>query len=324
MTQLALSRRRFVTIAAGSAALAISGFGVAHAAKTREGIVRWHGTALGAEAEMLLPRADAGAAVDACLAEVARLEQVFSLYRPDSALVRLNAEGVLDAPPAELVELLSRAQAIAALSDGAFDPTVQPLWDAYATHFRAGGADPAGPSEAVLAAARAKVDWRALEVAPGRIRFAKPGMAVTLNGIAQGYITDKVADLLRARGYDNVLVSLGETRALGAHPDGRPWQVAPGADEDMLPLIDGALATSAGAGTAFDAAGRHTHIFDAASGRSADLYRSVTVAAATATQADAVSTALALLPADKARAVVGASGVRRAWLRGHDGSVVTL
>ena len=61
---------------------------------------------------------------------------------------------------------------------------------------------------------------------PGRIGFRRPGMAVTLNGVAQGYITDRVADLLRVRGFDNVLVELGEIRALGRHPDGRPGRPA--------------------------------------------------------------------------------------------------
>ena len=53
-----------------------------------------------------------------------------------------------------------------------------------------------------------------------------PGMAITLNGIAQGYITDRVADLLRNEGFDQAMVDLGEWRALGSHPDGRPWRAA--------------------------------------------------------------------------------------------------
>jgi thiamine biosynthesis lipoprotein len=69
------------------------------------------------------------------------------------------------------------------------------------------------------------------------------GTAVTLNGIAQGYITDKVVDLLRAEGIDHSVVDMGETRVIGTHPDGRPWDVAI-ADPDeptriaaVLPLI---------------------------------------------------------------------------------------
>ena len=70
----------------------------------------------------------------------------------------------------------------------------------------------------------ALVDWRAVELDTDRIGFRRPGMAVTLNGVAQGYITDRVADLLRGRGFDNVLVELGEIRALGPPPGRTPWR----------------------------------------------------------------------------------------------------
>lgn len=281
---MSLSRRRFVTIAAGTAALALAGVPARAASDLR----RWKGVALGAQAEMILP-ASAMPLLPRLRAEIERLEAIFSLYRPDSALVRLNAAGMLDAPPLELVELLAQAQGLSRLTDGAFDVTVQPLW---ALHARGGA------SAEELAGARALVDWRALEVEPHRVRFARRGMAATLNGIAQGYITDRVAELLKREGLDEVLISLGETRALGAHPDGRPWQVAPAADADPLPLADGALATTEPAG----------HVFDPATGRPGGGLARVTVQAPTATVADAVSTALPLLPAERRRAVARAAG----------------
>lgn len=290
---MTLARRRFLTIAAGSAAaLALAG-----PASARDDLYRWRGTALGAEAEMLLPGRDAGPAIDAALSEIDRLEGILSLYRPDSALARLNRTGVLEAPPPELVAVLSHAAAVSALSGGVFDVTVQPLWEAQA----------AGTS---LAAARALVDWRQVEVSPQRIAFARPGMKVTLNGIAQGYVSDRVAVLLRDRGFENVLVNLGESRALGPHPDGRPWRVAPAAEAAPLDLSDGALATSA-PGTATP------HLFDPATGRPGAAWRRVTVQARSAMQADALSTALALLPEEPARRAFAAAGANRAWLTGN-------
>ena len=113
---------------------------------------------------------------------------------------------------------------MSAATGGTFDVTVQPLWDLYAGHFADPSADPAGPGQAALAAAIALVDWRAVEIDAGQIAYTRPGTAVTLNGVAQGYITDRIADLLRERGFDNVLVELGEIRAIGRHPDGTPWQ----------------------------------------------------------------------------------------------------
>ena len=163
-----------------------------------------------------------------------------------------------------------------------------------------------------------------------RVGFLRPGMAVTLNGIAQGYITDRVAELLRAAGFASVLVQLGETVAGAPRSEGRPWRVgipdpfAPDRVLETLDAVEVAIATSSGRATRFDAAGRHHHLFDPATGRSADRYASVTVVAARATTADALSTALAvaspaaaphlLREADAAALFVAADG-RPRWLR---------
>ena len=144
-----LSRRRFVSIAASAAALPIVS---PHAMAGAPAPVVWRGVAMGAMASMTLVHPDREAGkrlIERCLAEISRLEAIFSLYRPDSALVRLNAAGVLDHPPLELVEVLSFAASLARHSDGAFDVTVQPLFELYARHFAEPGADPAGPPLAV-------------------------------------------------------------------------------------------------------------------------------------------------------------------------------
>ena len=91
-------------------------------------------------------RAEAERSIERALAEVRRLERIFSLYQEESALVALNRRGVLEAPPSELVELLTECRNYAELTDGAFDPTVQPLWRLFAAHFSHAEADPGGPS----------------------------------------------------------------------------------------------------------------------------------------------------------------------------------
>ena len=309
-----LTRRRFLTVTAAAA-------GVAALPSARAATpVEWRGTALGAQAFLRLHHPDAAAAwrlVADCLAEVERLEGIFSLYRPDSALSRLNRDAVLEAPPLDLVVLLNEAKRYGDLTGGAFDVTVQPLWDLYARHFADPAADPLGPPEAAVAAARALVDYRRIDVAPGRIALRHPGMAVTLNGIAQGYITDRVADRLRVAGMERVLVHLGETRALGLAEDGRPWRVGivdpavPGAaPARMIDLTEGAVATSGGYGTRFSP--HCHHLFDPATGRNANHVESVTVTAPTATAADALSTALAVLPPGEAVRVLQASEPARA------------
>jgi len=262
------SRRRALTLIGATGASALA----ALLAPTSLGpsaapapLTRWRGTALGARASLAIHHpvpAEAARLVRLALNEIERLERVFSLHRADSALSRLNRDGRLTAPPLDLVVLLSRAQAWSELSGARFDATVQPLWRLYRDHFAAPDADPEGPSERAVAAARALVDFRAVEVGPEAIGFARPGMALTLNGIAQGYISDRVAGLLRREGLDHLLVDLGELRALGAHPTGRPWQVgiaksgAPDETLEVLEVVDCAVATSAARGTVFDRAGR--------------------------------------------------------------------
>jgi thiamine biosynthesis lipoprotein len=276
----------------------------------------WQGTALGARASIRLAHPDAGfarALIGRARAEIERLEQVFSLYRSDSALSRLNRRGVLPAPPLDLVRLLSEARRYSELTDGAFDVTVQPLWRFYAEHFSGDSAKGKGPDPEALAAVLARVDYRAVSVDPGRIAFERPDMAITLNGIAQGYITDRVADLFRRAGLGTALIDLGELRALGHHPEGRPWSI--GLEDprrrarifETLELGNAALATSAGHGTRFDAAGDHHHLFEPGSGRSPNRYLSLSVKAPTATAADALSTGLFHLDHDRLAALVGQS-----------------
>lgn len=217
---------------------------------------------------------------------------------------------MLEAPPSELVELLTECRKYAELTDGAFDQTVQPLWRLFAAHFSRAEADPAGPSQAGVEDALGRVGYQHLIFDRNRVVLARPGMGLTLNGIAQGYITDRVVDQLRAGGIERSLVDMGEIRALGDHPEGRAWTVAitdpagPGKVLRTAEIVNQAVATSAGVAFQFDALGRFNHIFDPRTGASAQLHRSATVIMPTATAADALSTAFSLMPVDAAERVL--------------------
>jgi thiamine biosynthesis lipoprotein len=295
-----VSRRRFIAIAATACA---GGALAAQGLPQESRAFVWKGVALGANASLTLEHDDeaqAKSAIEACLAEVARLERIFSLFQSDSALVRLNRDGHIDDAPADMRILLSEALSVAMLTGGAFDPTIQPLWALYARHFSAADASPDGPAVEEINAALRLVDWRKVEIDDACVRFLQPGMALTLNGIAQGYITDKVGELLRERGYKHVLVNMGEELALGPKRQGGPWQVGladprvPGRIIRDLPLASGAIATSGGYGFYFDPAGRFSHILDPRTGACARQWASVTVLAPRATRADALSTALSV------------------------------
>jgi FAD:protein FMN transferase len=241
---------------------------------------------------------------------VQRLEQQFSLYRADSAICALNRTGILVSPDADMVALLKASLFFSDLTDSAFDPTVQPLWQLYADHFSSERPDSEGPSPQRLAETLAKVGRSRLLVSADRVALVERGASITLNGIAQGFATDRVVEKLRSAGLSTTLVNMGEIRAIGARPDGTPWRVGladpdkPGTLTETIDLVDRAVATSAGAGFRFDSTGRFTHLFDPKTGRSPSLYSTVSAIAPTATEADALSTAFSLMPLSRIRDIV--------------------
>lgn len=281
-----ITRRRFLSISA--AAITVGG-------SARAGTIRqWRGIALGAEASITLLHPDAERLIKAAVAEIDRLEDVFSLYRAGSALSRLNRDGKLDAPDFELLECLGLCAELNAATGGLFDPTIQPLWELYADHYAAGAA----PEKDEIAAARRLVGFSGVHFDARTIRLARSGMALSLNGVAQGYIADKVADRMRAEGLTDVLVNTGELQAVGSAPNGAGvgWSVSLDAGgrpiRDAVVLRDRALASSAPLGTAFDTSGRVGHILDPRSGAPSDaIWQLVSVSAPHAAIADGLSTA---------------------------------
>lgn len=299
-------RRRFIGLSAAAAGLALLPL---RAAAAPAEAVRWRGRALGATAELIVhhpDRAQASRLVSRAATEIARLEGVFSLYRADSTLSTLNRQGALAAPPPELIEVLEISRDVWTLSDGAFDPTIQPLWLAYADHFAAPGADPAGPSPETIEEALALVGLDEVAFNRDRVAFAHAGMALTLNGVAQGYITDRVVELLRAGGVESALADIGEVRALGSRPDGSPWRVAIAGGEEEIGLVDRAIATSSPSGFRFGGEGSPGHILDPRSGLARSRHERVSVLAPEAALADALATAFCLMETAQIEALLPA------------------
>ncbi len=275
--------------------------------------VVWRGQALGAPARIILHHPDrrrAESLLRESVREAERLEDIFSLYRQDSELSRLNRVGGLAAPSPEFVDLLAICRECFQLSDGLFDPTVQPLWLCLRRHFSTPGADPDGPRRADWDAALAKVGFDHVLFDRDRIAFARPAMALTLNGVAQGYVTDRVTALLEAGGAEHALVDMGEYRALGWRPDGSAWRIgiadleAGAAPEEFVDIADRGLATSSFAGFEFDEGGCFNHLLDPRTGHSASLYERVTVTAPDAARADAWATAFNLMEEGQIKVVL--------------------
>ncbi len=281
MTQANVTRRRLLQI---SAAVPLAGLSARAAAAAPA--AHWQGVALGAPAQIVLAgmtQDEAGPVFAMVRDEIARLEAIFSLYQTGSALSKLNAAGRLTQPPPELLEVLSLSAAVWSASEGAFDPSIQRLWQARAM----GVPDP-----------DVQGGFGDLRLAADEI-VLRPRTALTLNGIAQGYITDRVAAMLRGQGLRDLVVDAGEQRALGMRPGGGGWRIgiaAPsGAVLAQVSLRDRALATSSPEGTVLP--NGQGHIIDPRTGRSTARWGTVSVLHDSAAVADALSTAACCLNA---------------------------
>lgn len=252
-------------------------------------------------------------AVGRAFQEMDRVVRLLDRYDGRSAISALNGSGLLRGPPPELASVMGAALACSRLTTGAFDPTVQPLVDRFraaraalrSAPLAAGGAPEAEvgmPGPAELREILERVDARAVEMKPRSIRFRKSGMGVTLDGIAKGYVVDRMVDALRTAGLEDFLVNAGgDIRAAGHREDGRPWRVGiqdpgkTGAFPDVVSLDGGAVATSGSYEIHLDPDRVHHHIVDAGDGGSPRHAASVSVVAPTAMEADALATAVFLM-----------------------------
>jgi FAD:protein FMN transferase len=288
-----ITRRKAITIFAVSAALAAAGRGSANAR-----LHEWTGIALGADARILLSTSDpevARASIEAAMAEVARLEAIFSLFDENSELVRLNRDKILSQPSQDMRELIALCRTLHMAAGGLFDPSIQPLWRFYLDWFSKGGRRGMPPAD--------EIARRVTNVDFGQVQLNEAGLALparaelSFNGVAQGYITDCVAQTLQRMGWTNVLIDIGEMRALDSRPDGLDWQIKIREGARRVPLRNKALAISAGESLVFSLQDGLTHILNPRTGLSPSYRRYIAVEHASAAVADALSTALYLADA---------------------------
>ena len=295
------TRRRFLAVFAASTATAAATVATGGLARTSP-ITRQHFYALGTEVQITLVgrRKQAEAALMACRHEVNAIEIAFSIYDPNSMLSQLNRKGQIKSD-ARFSTLVHHALAMAETTGGAFDPTIQPLWRAFAT-----GGD--------SVQARRHIGWRGLLSSEGEVRFARPDMAASFNGIAQGFAADQVSAILAQHGFSDTLVDLGEFAAQGTKREG-PWTL--GIREPTSGRIIAQIEPAAGAVATSEprsmlVAG-HPHIIDPLE-RAGERWSSVTVEARKAWRADALSTAIACSPIQEAESLLASGGATRAWL----------
>ncbi|MDB6067887.1 MAG: FAD:protein transferase [Pedosphaera sp.] len=246
------------------------------------------------------------AAGEEALDEIERLEAQLSLYRPTSEIARVNAlaakEAVRVTPP--VFRLLQQAQGLHRETGGAFDITIAPLVRCWG--FMGGTGQMPEAGELAEARARVGMQWVELNEEDFTVRFAREGMMLDLGAIGKGYALERAAGLLREAGITSALLNGGTSSvyALGKPPDAECWRVAvecpPQAKPDAevpysitVPLCDEAMSVSAVWGRSFEAGGKaFGHVLDPRNGLPVEGALLSVVVLSSATETDALSTAL--------------------------------
>lgn len=239
-------------------------------------------------------------AIGAAWQEMNRVVGLLNRFDESSAVAQLNRDGRLADAPDELMAVVAASRALGSVSAGAFDVTVAPVIDLLRSRRAAGVTTP--PDDQELGEALERTGIERLHIDGRRLELTGDGMAVTFDGIAKGYVVDRVAAVLESHGVTDFLVNAGgDVRTAGTRDGRSPWRVAV-RDPDradrpaaVLAAGAGAVATSGGYEIFFDDDGICHHIVDAHSGRSPSSCRGVTVRARDTMNADALATTIFIL-----------------------------
>ncbi len=236
-------------------------------------------------------------AIGRAFEEIDRLARLMNRFDERTAVAQLNREGYLKDLPPEIDQVVAKSLHYHKLSQGTFDISVKPVVDLFKETF--GGTKKMAPKEKALNQALELVGSNGIELREGSIHFAKPGMGITLDGIAKGYIVDRASEILGGHGARNHLINAGgDIRTMGARADKKPWTVAiqdPSKRKDYPDIIhmnNGAIATSGNYEIYFDREKMFHHIVDPRTGLSPELSSSVSVTALSTMEADALSTSV--------------------------------
>lgn len=241
---------------------------------------------------------NADAALDEAVAEIERLDALWSIASSDGEIARLNAEKQITAS-ADTLALLTRAKEISAATDGLFSTTIAPLMEAWG--FTSG--DYRVPDEAELSALLAHVDDEEIAISGSTVTIPADAK-VDLGGIAKGFTSARVMEIFRENGVESGILSLGgNVQTLGTKPDGSLWRVGLQDPVDTsalfatLEVADKAVITSGAYERNFEQDGIvYHHIIDPRTGYPAESgLSSVTIVSDDGTLADGLSTSLFIM-----------------------------
>jgi thiamine biosynthesis lipoprotein len=227
-----------------------------------------------------------------CESRIRAMEDAFSLYQENSELQHLNRERSLTQPSPLFRQLLRLSMELSRRTMGYFQPAIHGAWQWLQAADTKTDLTAAPEWQRLCEAS----DLRFIECGEdGPIRLLHPLTQISMNAIGQGFLADLVAARLREAGIASAMLHLGESYAIGSHPEGRPWSLAVrGNDEsliDTMDLTNCALAVSANS--------PERMLIDPVS---REIRRNDRVAAVASTEgaaaADAFATAFAACPSD--------------------------
>lgn len=223
------------------------------------------------------------------------LEAALTRFDSASALGQLNASGHLNDAPEPLFAVLRSASAMHRVTGGAFDPTVLPILELL---------EHSVPTDRDMAEASGLVGMEHVKIADNGVRFLRSDMKMSLDGIAKGYIADEGARVMRRLGVKNFLINAGGDIVAAGTKHGLPWRVAVENPEKyhgntaypaVRSLTNQAMATSGSYESVFGKNEELNHIVNPSTGRCSKV-PGASVVAASAMEADALATALCVMP----------------------------
>lgn len=242
---------------------------------------------------------NATALIDGGFDKIDKLSKIASNYDPQSSLSYLNQNGYIENAPMELVEMIGLSLEYNKITGGAFDISVQPVLNLWSEGLWKESEE---VQQNKIDEALKLVDSSAIVVDGQNISFKRDSMAVTLGGIAKGYIIEKVIEYLETNGIENAMVNAGgDIETLGKKPDGSKWVISLENPDNTSEKIAAfkvageAVTTSGNYYRYFDPEKEAHHIIDPRTGYSAGECISVTIITESATIADILSTSVFVL-----------------------------
>lgn len=235
-------------------------------------------------------------------AEIKRLEQVLSTWRPDSELSRVNAEAGRRPVQVsqETLDLVIRSLDMADLTHGGFNIALGPAVDAWSVTEQQ-----QIPDDRELQELKPLVDWTSIQVnrVTQTIFLPRDGMRIDIGGIGKGYAADRVVEVMKRAGATGGVVALsGDIKTFGVLPERNGFPVGirhPRKEGELIAIVelkDEAISTAGDYERFFERDGvRYHHIVSPETLQPARVCQSVTIIAREGVVADGLDTGVFVL-----------------------------